>query len=45
MKLNKFILKSNYFMFDKKYFLQCQGTSIGSPFAPNYANLYMGSWE
>ncbi|KAL2083743.1 hypothetical protein ACEWY4_021516 [Coilia grayii] len=45
MTLTKFILKSNYFMFDKKYFLQCQGTNMGSPFAPNYANLYMGLWE
>lgn len=32
-------------MFNNKYYLQTQGTSMGSPFAPNYANLYMGLWE
>ncbi|KAL2080587.1 hypothetical protein ACEWY4_024380 [Coilia grayii] len=45
MELTKFILKSNYFMFNNRYYLQSQGTSMGSPFAPNYANLYMGLWE
>lgn len=32
-------------MFDNEYYLQSQGTSMGSPFAPNYANLFMGLWE
>ena len=45
MSLTKFILKSNYFMFDNKYYLQSQGTSMGSLFAPNYAKLFMGLWE
>lgn len=45
MELTEFILKSNYFMFNNKFYLQTQGTSMGSPFAPNYANLYMGLWE
>ncbi len=31
-------------MFEKKY-LHSQDTSLGSPFAPNYANLFMGMWE
>ena len=42
---SEFILRSNYFMFNKNYYLQTQGTSMGSPFAPNYANLFMGLWE
>ena len=45
MSLTKFTLKSNYFMFENKYYLQNQGTSMGSPFAPYYANLFMGLWE
>lgn len=32
-------------MFDNKCYLQSQGTSMGSPFAPNYANVFMGLWE
>lgn len=45
MKVTKFILESNYFMFDSKFYLQTHGTSMGSPFVPNYANLYVGLWE
>ncbi|XP_063077568.1 uncharacterized protein LOC134467623 [Engraulis encrasicolus] len=45
LNMTRFILKSNYFLFNNKYFLQVQGTSMGSPFAPNYANLFMGLWE
>ena len=45
LALTKFILKSNYFMFDNKFFIQKQGTAMGSTFAPNYANLFMGYWE
>lgn len=40
MKLTKFTLESNYFMFDSKFYLQTHGTSMGSPFAK-----YMGLWE
>lgn len=45
LKMTRFILKSNYFIFNSKYYLQIQGTSMGSPFAPNYANLFLGLWE
>ena len=36
-----FILES----IDFKYFLQLQGTAVGTVFAPTYANLSMGSHE
>lgn len=39
------VLKKNYFMFQNRFFLQTQGTAMGSPMAPNYANLFMGKFE
>ncbi len=40
-----FILKHNYFEFDNKYYLQVHGTAMGSPFAPNFANIFMHNCE
>uniref|UniRef100_A0A803JHQ6 Reverse transcriptase domain-containing protein n=1 Tax=Xenopus tropicalis TaxID=8364 RepID=A0A803JHQ6_XENTR len=40
-----FILTHNYFVFDDRFYLQKQGTAMGSKFAPAYANLYMAVWE
>ena len=37
-----FISKNNTCVFDNGYFLQLQGTAIGTVFAPTYANLSMG---
>ena len=37
-----FILKSNTCVFDNEYFLQLQGTAMGTVFVPTYANLSMG---
>ena len=34
-----FILKHNYFEFDNRRYLQVHGTSMGTPFAPNFANI------
>ncbi len=36
-----FILKRNYFEFNKRVFLQIHSTAMGSPFAPNFANIFM----
>ncbi len=41
----EFILKQNYFTFNNEYYLQTHGTSMGSPFAPSYANIFMGEIE
>ncbi len=36
-----FILKRNYFDFNNRVFLQIHGTVMGSPFAQNFANIFM----
>ena len=41
----KFILENNYFTFDDKFYLQVHGTAMGTPFAPNYANVSMTKIE
>ena len=35
----------NYFKFENNFYHQVKGTAMGSPFAPNYANLFMGKFE
>ncbi len=42
IEMASYVLKYNYFNFDKDFFLQISGTEI---FAPNYANLFMGYIE
>uniref|UniRef100_A0A8C5W8X4 Reverse transcriptase domain-containing protein n=1 Tax=Leptobrachium leishanense TaxID=445787 RepID=A0A8C5W8X4_9ANUR len=44
-ELLAFVLKHNYFTFDRKYYHQIQGTAMGTTCAPAYANLYLGIWE
>ena len=41
----KFVLENNYFIFDDKFYLQVHRTSMGTPFAPNYANIFMTKIE
>lgn len=41
----EFILKYNYFTFNNKFYLQTQGTAMGTKFAPSHANLLMGMFE
>lgn len=39
------VLNMNYFKYENSFYHQVKGTAMGSPFAPNYANLFMGKFE
>ena len=39
------ILESNSFTFNGAYYLQLQGTAMGTRMAPLYANLFLGKFE
>ena len=39
------VLKNNVFEFNDNYYLQIQGTAMGTKMAPAYANLFMGKLE
>ena len=41
----KIVLKKNVFEFNNDYYLQIQGTAMGTKMAPAYANLFMGKLE
>lgn len=41
----EFLLHSNYFSFDKHFYLQKQGVPMGAKFSPSLVNLYMAHWE
>lgn len=45
LQLTELVLSHNYFVFESDFFLQIQGVAMGSPFSPNYANLYVGQFE
>ncbi len=45
LDLTKFMLTNNYFLFVKEYYLQTQGTAMGTHLAPSYANLFIGKFE
>ena len=44
-QLIKIVLSSNVFRFGNKLFRQIKGTAMGTPMAPNFANLFMGKFE
>ncbi|CAJ0937732.1 unnamed protein product [Ranitomeya imitator] len=40
-----FILRHNFFLFDRNFFLQVSGVAMGARCAPALANLFLGWWE
>lgn len=44
-KLILLVLKCNVFRFMNKFYSQTKGTCMGTPMAPNYANLFMNDFE
>ena len=44
-KLILVVLKSNAFRFGESIYHQIKGTAMGTPMAPNYANLFMNKLE
>ena len=44
-KLILLVLKSNIFKFGTAFYQQIKGTAMGTPMAPNYANLFMDKFE
>lgn len=45
IRLLELVLKLNHFEFNGKFYLQIEGTAIGTPTAPSYANTFMGRLE
>ena len=39
------VLKNNVFEFNEQFYLQLQGTAMGTKMAPAYANLFVGKLE
>ena len=45
VKMAEFVLKNNYFEFDRSVYQQVLGTAIGTKFAPPYACIFMDRLE
>ena len=45
VKMAEFVLKNNYFEFDRSVYQQLSGTVIGTKFAPPYACIFMDRLE
>ena len=43
--LAELVLKNNIFKFNPKYYIQKEGTAMGTRMAPAYANIFMSSIE
>ena len=44
-RMLELVLKCNNFQFNRKHFLQINGTAMGTRVAPTYANLFMAHFE
>ena len=44
-ELMSIVLKNNIFEFNGEFYLQLQGTAMGTKMAPSYANIFMGKLE
>lgn len=45
LELLRLILTKNFFCYENQFFIQKQGTAMGSNVAPSYANLFMDHFE
>lgn len=45
LKLTKWTLHNNIFIFQDRLFKQAKGCAMGACYSPSYAGLYMGKWE
>ena len=45
LRLMDVVLENNIFSFDENYYIQTEGTAIGSKLGRNYACTYLGKWE
>jgi hypothetical protein len=45
LEMMDMVLENNTFTFNKKNYVQVEGTAIGSKLGCNYACTYMGAWE
>ena len=45
LKIDRFVLKNNFFEFDSKIKQQISGRAIGTKFAPPYACIFMDKFE
>jgi hypothetical protein len=45
LALLEWILKNNYLIFDNIVYLQIQGTAMGTPMAPTFANIFLTALE
>lgn len=44
-EVTNYLLTHNFFQFDQEFFLQKLGASMGAPFSPSIANIFMSWWE
>ena len=45
LQLAQIVLDSNIVTFNEELLIKLVGTAMGTKFAPNYANIYMGDFE